>query len=144
MHDKYYSDLGYEFTDNYISSESCTWGMLCHIAGLAGSFVLPTVGHIVGPLIFWLLKKDTDRFVDDQGREALNFQISMTIYALVLGVGAFFAALACAILVGIPFLFAIIALAGVMYIAEIVLVIIAAIESYRGVRYRYPMIIRFL
>src|SRR5688572_10608492 len=53
-----------------------TWGMLAHLAALAG-FIVPVVGNIVGPLIVWLTKKEQQPFVDDQGKESLNFQITM-------------------------------------------------------------------
>ena len=55
--------------------------MLCHLSSLAGS-VIP-FGNIVGPLVVWLIKKDEYAFVDDQGKESLNFQISITIYTVV-------------------------------------------------------------
>jgi len=54
-----------------------TWAMLCHLSGLAG-YVVP-FGNIFGPLIIWLIKRDQSWFVDDQGKEALNFQISWAI-----------------------------------------------------------------
>jgi uncharacterized Tic20 family protein len=69
-----------------------TWAMLCHIAGLAG-YVIP-LGNIFGPLIIWMIKKDQSWFVNDQGKEALNFQISLTIYLIV-------ACLAILIIIGI-------------------------------------------
>lgn len=57
------------------------WGMLCHLTALLGIIGIP-FGNIVGPLIIWLLKKNVYPFVNEQGKESLNFQISMTIYAL--------------------------------------------------------------
>ena len=53
------------------SKDARMWGMLCHLLGLFTSFV--------GPLIIWLLKKAEDPFIDDQGKEALNFQITLAI-----------------------------------------------------------------
>jgi len=55
--------------------------MLCHLTALLGIIGIP-FGNIVGPLIIWLLKKNVYPFVNEQGKESLNFQISMTIYAL--------------------------------------------------------------
>ncbi len=71
-----------------LSQDDRTMGMLCHLAALVG---------FLGPLIVWLVKKDTSAFVNDQGKESLNFQISMTLYV--------FAALALTVLcIGILFL----------------------------------------
>ena len=105
-----------------------TWAMLCHIAGLAG-YIIP-LGNIFGPMILWMIKKDQSWFVNDQGKEALNFQISFTIYILI-------ACLAILIIIGI-FLIPVIAVAGLIFI------IIAAIKANEGVSYRYPLTIRFI
>jgi len=105
-----------------------TWAMLCHIAGLAG-YVIP-LGNIFGPLIIWMIKKDQSWFVNDQGKEALNFQISLTIYLIV-------ACLAILIIIGI-FIIPVIAIGGLIFI------IIAAIKANEGVGYRYPLTIRFI
>jgi len=104
------------------------WGMLCHLAGLAG-FAFP-FGNVILPLIFWQLKKSEYRFVDAQGKEALNFQISMTIYGLVT-IPLFFLCIG-------PFLLAAVA------IVDLVLLLIAAIKANNGESYRYPLAIRFV
>lgn len=84
----------------------------------------------LGPLIIWLIKKDTMPLVDDQGKEALNFAISMFIYVI----GSVFAIF---ILIGIPMLFA-------LMIFGTVMPIIAAIKANDGEYYRYPLCIRFI
>ncbi|NLT15568.1 MAG: DUF4870 domain-containing protein [Clostridiales bacterium] len=106
-----------------------TWGMLCHLTSLAAYIGIP-FGHILGPLIVWLIKKDEDPFVDDQGKESLNFQISMTLYILI-------AALFIVVLIGILLVIALV-------ILHIVLVVIASIRAYKGELYRYPLTIRFI
>ena len=111
-----------------VSKEERTWAMACHLATFSGSFV--PFGHIVGPLIIWMIKKDEMPLVDDQGREAINFQISMTIY-LVISVVLIF------VLIGIPMLIA-------LGIFDVVVTIIAAIKAYEGEYYQYPLCIRFL
>jgi len=108
--------------------EERNWGMFCHLAALAG-FIVP-FGNVIGPLIIWLIKKDESAFVDDQGKESLNFQISFTIYALV-------AALLIIVVIGIVLLIAL----GVLML---ILVIVAAIKASNGEHYRYPMSIRFI
>jgi len=105
-----------------------TWGMLCHLLALCGYIGVP-FGWILGPLVMWLIKRDQYSFVNDQGKESLNFQISITIYGLV-------ALLPSLLLVGLPLI--------ALGIFGVVMVIIATIEANKGVRYRYPLTIRLL
>lgn len=102
---------------------------MCHLGALAAFIGIP-FGHIIGPLVFWLLKKNEHAFVDNQGKESLNFQISMTIYCCIAFPFIF-------ILIGIPLLIA-------LAITDLVLVIIAAVKASNGIAYRYPITIRFL
>ncbi len=106
-----------------------TWGMLCHLTALSTYVGIP-FGHIVGPLVIWLIKKDEFSFVDDQGKESLNFGISMSLYAIIAGI-------LCFILIGFILLFALVA-------AHIVLVIMATVKASHGERYRYPFTIRLI
>jgi len=108
-------------------SEERTWGMLCHITALAGYFI--PFGNILGPLIVWLVKKEESAFVDDQGKESLNFQLSATIYIIVAGILSLF-------LIGIPILIG-------LLIFHLVVIIIATVRSSEGTHYRYPLTIRF-
>lgn len=105
-----------------------TWGMFCHLSALA-AFIFP-FGNIFGPLIVWLVKKDESPFVDDQGKESLNFQISFTIYCIIATVLA-------VIFIGIILLIA-------LGIAFLILVIIAAVKANEGEEFRYPFIIRLV
>ena len=73
-----------------------TWNALCHASALLGVF-LHFPGHLLGPLIVWLAKRDDSPEIDAHGKEALNFQISMLIYNVV-------AAVFCLVLVGFVFL----------------------------------------
>jgi uncharacterized protein len=109
-------------------SDERMWGMLCHLSTFAG-YLVP-FGNILGPLVVWLVKKDEYAFVDDQGKEALNFQISITIYSLVSGILIL-------ALIGIPLLIAVI-------IFSVVMTVIAAIKANEGEYYRYPLTIRFV
>ena len=111
-----------------------TWAMLCHLAGLAGCF-LPWLAHLATPLIVWLLKRNDHPFIDEQGKESLNFQISMTLYSLVGGI-----ALAVTIvgLVALPFyLF-------FLYFINVLGSIAGAIKTSEGVHFRYPLILRLV
>ena len=105
-----------------------TWGMLAHLSTFAG-FILP-LGSVIGPLVVWLMKRDQSAFVADQGKEALNFNIS------VLGAG-----LICGLLV---FVFIGILLGVALFILWLTLTIIAAIKANEGVRYRYPFAVRLV
>jgi uncharacterized Tic20 family protein len=117
--------------DREPNKDARTWAMFCHLAGLA-AFVLPALGSVIGPLVVWLVKKDEFPFVDEQGKEALNFQITMFIYGFVAGILCF---------VCIGFI-----LAPAVLIADIVCMILAAVKANDGFHYRYPpyLIIRFI
>ncbi|NBC10756.1 MAG: DUF4870 domain-containing protein [Planctomycetes bacterium] len=103
--------------------------MLCHLTALAMLLGIP-FGHILGPMVVWLLKKEEHAFVNDQGMEALNFQITMTIAGLV-GV-----ATAC---LGIGFV-----ILGAVIVVNVVFIIIGAIKANEGAYYRYPFNIRLI
>jgi uncharacterized Tic20 family protein len=109
--------------------DSCTWAMLCNIAGLSW-FVVPVIGGVIATLIIWQIKKDQRPFVDQHGKEALNFQISMLIYFVV-------AALLWFVCIGMV-------LVPLVAIADIVFAIIAAVKAANGETYRYPLTIRFI
>lgn len=122
------SPFSQENSVSVASGSDHTMGMLCHLLSFCG-YVFP-VGNIIGPLVLWMVKKDEDSFVDATGKEVLNFQISMTIYAII-----------CTILIMV---FIGIILLPIVVIANIVYTIIAAIKANEGVVYEYPFSIRFL
>lgn len=105
------------------------WMMLCHLSALAG-LLIPSLGHLLGPLAVWLVKKDEIPQVDIEGKESLNFQISMTIYMVISGALIW-------LIIGFPMLV-------IVAFADIVLTIMAAMKASQGVMYRYPFTIRFL
>lgn len=106
-----------------------TWGALCHASALLGVF-LHFPGHLLAPLIVWLLKRDESPEIDAQGKEAVNFQISMLIYNIIAGVF-------CLILIGFLLL-------PILWVLNAVFVIIASIKASDGELYRYPLTIRFI
>ena len=100
------------------------WAMLCHYA--AFFWVLaPLIGNVIGPLIVWQLKKDLHPFVDQQGKEALNFQITYSVAMMVCGALAW-------VLIGFPLMILVGAVA-------FVLTIIAGVKANEGQHYRYPL-----
>lgn len=105
------------------------WAMGCHFAALLGIF-LPVAGaNLLGPLVLWLIKRVDGAFIDDQGKEALNFQISLVLYAFV---GWLF------LLTGGWLLVIAVRFVG------LIMVFVAAVKAGDGVRYRYPACIRFI
>jgi len=105
------------------------WDVLCHATALAGFFV-PWAGHILGPLIVWLAKRNDSPEIDEHGKESLNFQISMLIYNVIAGV-------LCLVLIGFVIL-------AILHILNLVLVIIASLKASEGKLYRYPLAIRLI
>lgn len=103
--------------------------MACHLSALAG-FVIPGAGHILGPLIVWLIKRGDSPEIDAHGKEALNFQISMLIYYVVAGI-------LCLVLIGF-------ALLAILHVLNVVFVIIAALKTSEGQMYRYPLTLRLI
>ena len=103
------------------------WAMICHLSGLSG-FIIP-LGNVLGPLIVWAIKKDEHPFVDDQGKEALNFQLTMTL-------GLVISAIMIIVLIGLLLIYAI-------CLYALIMIIIASIKANDGIYYRYPLTIRF-
>ena len=114
--------------DSSLSSDSRNMGMLCHLLAFSG-FVIP-LGTIIGPLVIWLMKKDADPYVDQQGKESLNFQISFLIYGIV-----------CAVLIFVAIGLLLLPILG---IAWIVLTIIGTIKASKGEEWQYPLTIRMI
>ena len=77
------------------TTDERTWSLLLHISALAG-MVFP-LGNVIGPFVFWLIKKPESEHIDRHGKAALNFQISSTIYMIGMG-------LLVIVLIGLPLL----------------------------------------
>jgi hypothetical protein len=106
------------------SSDERTMAMLSHLLGIFTWFL--------GALLIWLIKKDTSSFIDDQGREALNFQITVGIAYIVAGL------LTCVTLgLGSPLMI-------LVWVLSVVFCILGAVEANKGGRYRYPFNIRII
>lgn len=122
------------------SAEERQWAMFAHLSALAGAIVTGgwafSIGCFLGPLIIWMIKKETMPFVDDQAKEALNYNITIAIIfaalfvltVVTLGLGA---------LIAIP-------LYVIVGIAWLVFTIIAAIKANEGTAYRYPFTLRLV
>ena len=116
-------------TGHEISKEERTWAMACHLSALSGFFT-GGIGSIVAPLVIWLIKKEDMPFVDEQGKEALNFQITIIIAAVISGILVL-------VLIGILLLMAL----AVYYL---IMIILAAIKTNDGEHFRYPFTLRLI
>jgi len=114
-----------------ISRDARKWAMICHIIALVG-LLGNLIGFFVGPLLVWLIKKEDDPFIDEQGKEAVNFQLTMLMTMLVI-------ALLCFVLIGFLLVPIVVPIVLVMMI---VFPIIAAIKANDGEHYRYPLSFR--
>ena len=142
-------------------NEERTWATLVHLGGIMGAMIVSSVGSILGALIIWLIKRNDSKFVDEQGKEALNFQITICIVNAVLGIIA-------AIRIGFwsfnsmffnnrimdfsdlnsmvfnsGFYF-IESLMLLLWILNIIFSVIAALKANKGIPYRYPVSLRFV
>lgn len=107
-------------------SDERTMGMLAHILGAVTSFV--------GPLIIWLIKKDESPFVNDQGKEALNFQITVVIGYIVAMILSFVPFVGCVTVILFP----------ALGIASLVFGILGGLDANKGKAYRYPFALRLI
>jgi len=145
------------------------WAVLCHLLALLW---IPLAGliflgiplylpffNILGPLIIWLWKRSNSPWVDLQGRESLNFQLSLVIYSLIIiFISLLLVILTCVINliishsdhhVDVDNVFGMLSsiLFGLIFmiaILQAILVPFAALKAYKGKYYRYPLTIRFL
>lgn len=105
-----------------VSSNDKNLAVLTHLSGILFSFI--------PGLIVWLLQKDSNPYVADQAREALNFQITLLIAYVISYILAF-------ILIGFVFM-------GLLWLANIILCIVAAVAASKGESYRYPFTLRLI
>lgn len=112
----------------YGSSEERTWSMVAHLSALLGA-VIP-LGNLIGPLVVWLIKRNDSEMINEEAKEALNFQITITL----------------ALLLCIPALF--IGVGGKLFIlimiANLFFIIKAAVLASKGENYSYPMTMRLI
>ena len=111
-----------------MSSEERNMAMLCHLSSFLG-FIVP-FGNILGPVLVWGLAREKYPLVDDQGKESMNFQISIAIYSLISGLLIF-------VLIGIFLLI-------VVVLFCLINVIRAAISANKGEKFRYPLCVRLI
>lgn len=111
-----------------ISPQQRQWAMFGHLSALLG-FIIP-LANLLAPLVIWQMKKEDMPFAAEQAKEALNFQITVTIAAIICGVLT-------VVLIG----FLLLPLLG---LAAVIFTIIAGIKANEGVAYRYPFTLRLI
>jgi uncharacterized protein len=119
--------------------EERQWAMFAHLSALAGGLLTSAIGgwgFFLGPLVIWLMKKDTMPFVADQAKESLNFNITVSAIFLILLVLSFLT-LGLGFLITVPIML-------VIGLAALVLIIMAAIKANEGIAYRYPFALRLI
>ncbi|GMV25124.1 MAG: hypothetical protein AMXMBFR58_11550 [Phycisphaerae bacterium] len=109
-----------------LSEAHRTWGLFMHLSTIVSMMVFP----VVPALVLWLIKRKESPFLDDTGKEVINFQISLFLYSML-------SALLAAILIGIPLAI------GVMVLG-VVGIIKGTIAGSKGHYFRYPMCIRMV
>ncbi|WP_337884805.1 DUF4870 domain-containing protein [Fischerella thermalis] len=133
---------------NPLDETTRAWGMACHLSALGG-FIIP-FGSVLIPLIIWLTQKEKHPFIDEQGKESVNFQLSLIIYVLVFVIflqilTPFLLALlprdysSFSFAVFTPYLFSM-----AVMLFQLIMAIIAGVRAYNGQSYRYPFNLRLL
>jgi len=111
--------------EHEVSSDDRTWAIIAHASAFVG-LIIP-LGNIIAPLIVWAIKKDESWFVDENGKQAVNFQITWTVLLAI-------AALSVLVLVGLVLL-------PLLALAWFALIIVAIIRASNDQVYDYPLTI---
>jgi hypothetical protein len=116
-------------------SQARTWNMLCHLSALAG-YIIP-FGNVLGPLLIWQIKKNEFPSVEEHGKAALNFQLTVLIALFVSIIASVLLSFVCIGFLLIPVVVAV-GLCGLIF------AIIAAIKASNGEAYRYPWSLKLI
>lgn len=119
---------GATMSDNQITNDDKNWGMFSHLSALVG-FIIP-FGNILGPLLIWQIKGKESAFIATEAKEALNFQITMLIGFIICFVLMF-------VVIGLF-------LVWILALADLILLIMAAVSASKGQPYRYPFALRLV
>lgn len=114
-------------TKGIISDEERIYATWMHIAGLSG-YILPVVGNFLVPLILWALKYKESHYIDQQGREVMNFQLTIYFYAI-------FTFIFTGLLIGWLFV-------PVVFLLHVIATITGAVRTWEGKIFHYPLTFR--
>lgn len=132
-----------EYESTSLPQDARTWAMLSHLSALIGLFG-NGLGFILGPLIVWLVKRGDHPFIDEQGKEAVNFQLTVFVMLVVLTLALVALAFSSPAELGVPVVFGGGLAIAVIGIGDVVLTIVAAVRANAGRHYRYPIVFRFI
>ena len=143
-------------TQTPISRLERNWAMAMHLSAFAGAVGLP-FGHVLGPLIVYLLRGHESEFIGEHGRASLNYQITLSILGIVAVIVAAAVTLGfvetgtagnaaqTAYGIGVATVWLALAIAaGVVVLLSVVFIIIGTVKASEGLPYNYPFAIRFL
>ena len=136
--------------------EETSHAAIIHISALSSLIGIP-FGSIVGPLITWMIWRDQSKFVDENGKEALNFNLSIFLYqfliliiGLILFLSPVLSALATenpdpvSVVLSLPGLWILVFGFGLLSLFRIILILVATIKAGNGEMFRYPLTIRLI
>jgi len=142
------AETNHPMVNSGIASQDRTWAVVAHLAALTGHLI--PFGSLVGPLVIWLVKRDESAFVNEHGKEAVNFQLSAMVYGI-LYLTVAFAVISAGLHAGIvanlaalPSLYSVIAVGMLLWLIWTVCVIVGAVTAAGGKPFRYPLSIRFI
>lgn len=110
--------------------EERNWVVFCNLGGLITVSFL----SLIIPLVIWLLKKNQSAFIEEQGKEIVNYQVSLSIYFLICAVVAM---TVIGMVIAVPAMF-------VLFVLNVIFVIKGAISASNGEKYLYPMNLRLI
>lgn len=114
-----------------------SWAVGAHLAAFA-TFVFPLFGNIIGPWVIWLLRRNDDPFAEHHAREAINFNISITIYMVASAIAGLILLL---VVIGILVLLLVL---PALFLIWLILTIVASTRASAGEYYQYPITIRLV
>ncbi len=134
--------------------EETSHAAIIHISALSSLVGIP-FGSILGPLITWIIWRDQNSFTDENGKEALNFNISIFLYQIVIMITGLVLFLSpvlsmateddpATMLWSLPGLWILISGIGLLFLIWIILIIVATVKAGKGKTFHYPLTIRFI
>lgn len=129
--------MAFELDRDIPDAEARKWAMLCHLGGLVSLFLPIPLSNVVLPFVIWSAKRNDHPYIDVQGREALNFQVTMSLLAI-----SVIATIFILKLIWIGYL--LVWMPSLIWIAQLGGTVVGAIRAYDGERFRYPLILRFV
>jgi len=122
------------------TTKNTSTAFLIHISALA-NYIFP-FGGVIAPLIIWQVKKDESTYIDEQGKSALNFNLSFALYSFIVGFGIF-----STFFFHFPNfigLFGSISLVAIIEIIRFIFIVMAVIKVNNNEYFKYPLTIQFI